>query len=45
MEYLDKFQWRYATKSFDKNRKPGPEQLNRLLQAADLAPSSYGIQP
>ncbi|MFW5753791.1 MAG: NAD(P)H-dependent oxidoreductase [Marinilabiliaceae bacterium] len=45
MEYLHRFQWRYATKSFDKTRKPGPEQLNRLLQAADLAPSSYGLQP
>lgn len=45
MELLDKLQWRYATKGFDKERKLGPEQVNNLLQAADLAPSSYGLQP
>lgn len=45
MELLDKLKWRYATKRFDKSRKLGPEQLNKLLQAADLAPSSYGLQP
>jgi nitroreductase/dihydropteridine reductase len=45
MELLDKLQWRYATKSFDNERKLGPEQINNLLQAADLAPSSYGLQP
>jgi nitroreductase/dihydropteridine reductase len=45
MKLLDKLQWRYATKRFDNDRKLGPEQINNLLQAADLAPSSYGIQP
>ncbi len=45
MELLEKLNWRYATKRFDKSRKLGPEQLNTLLQAADLAPSSYGLQP
>ncbi|WP_462317454.1 NAD(P)H-dependent oxidoreductase [Marinilabilia sp.] len=45
MELLDKFEWRYATKRFDTNRKLGPEQVNYLLKAANLAPSSYGIQP
>ena len=45
MELLDKLKWRYATKGFDKERRLGPEQVNNLLQAADLAPSSYGLQP
>lgn len=45
MEYLDKLQWRYATKRFDKDRKLDPDQVDRILQAANLAPSSYGLQP
>jgi len=45
MELLDKLEWRYATNRFDSNRKLGPEQVNYLLKAADLAPSSYGLQP
>ncbi|WP_016778745.1 NAD(P)H-dependent oxidoreductase [Anaerophaga thermohalophila] len=45
MELLNKLQWRYATKRFDKNRKLNSEQVNNLLQAANLAPSSFGLQP
>jgi nitroreductase/dihydropteridine reductase len=45
MELLDKLNWRYATKRFDKTRKVSAEKLNVLLQSADLAPSSYGLQP
>jgi nitroreductase/dihydropteridine reductase len=45
MELLDKLQWRYATKHFDANRKIRPEQVDDLLKAANLAPTSYGLQP
>ncbi|MGQ1889267.1 NAD(P)H-dependent oxidoreductase [Thermophagus sp. OGC60D27] len=45
MEYLKKLQWRYATKHFDKNRKLNSTQVEELLQAANLAPTSYGLQP
>jgi nitroreductase/dihydropteridine reductase len=45
MELLDKLQWRYATKHFDANRKIRPEQVDELLKAANLAPTSYGLQP
>lgn len=37
--------WREATKQFDPNRKLTPEQLDTLLEAARLSPSSYGLQP
>ena len=45
MEYLKKLQWRYATKRFDKSRKLNTNQVEILLQAANLAPTSYGLQP
>jgi nitroreductase len=37
--------WRYATKSFDPNKKLTTHQLADLLNAIQLAPSSYGLQP
>ena len=37
--------WRYATKSFDANKKLNDTQLETLLNAIQLAPSSYGLQP
>lgn len=42
---LDALAWRYATKVFDTNQKLDEEQLNLLLEAVQLAPSSYGLQP
>lgn len=37
--------WRYATKKFDTSKKVSEADLNELLEAARLAPSSYGLQP
>ncbi len=37
--------WREATKAFDPEKKLSAEQLDTLLEAARLAPSSYGLQP
>jgi nitroreductase/dihydropteridine reductase len=37
--------WRYAAKKFDTARKVSDDDLNELLEAARLAPSSYGLQP
>ncbi len=45
MEILKKLYWRYATKDFNRNKKLTSEQLNTLLEAANLAPSSFGLQP
>jgi nitroreductase/dihydropteridine reductase len=42
---LDSLQWRYATKKMDAARKVPPEKLERILEAARLAPTSSGLQP
>jgi len=39
------FQWRYATKLFDKSRKISAGDWEVLTDALRLAPSSYGLQP
>ena len=44
MSLLDKLKWRYATKKFDATKKLSAEQLDNLLEAIQLAPSSYGLQ-
>jgi nitroreductase / dihydropteridine reductase len=45
MNLIDKLNWRYATKSFDTNKKLSDEQVENLIEAFRLAPSSYGLQP
>ena len=40
---LKSLQWRRALKQFDKPK--APINLNAVLEAAQLAPSSYGVQP
>ncbi|MEM8763521.1 MAG: NAD(P)H-dependent oxidoreductase [Bacteroidota bacterium] len=42
---LEDLQWRYATKKFDPSKKISEDQLNTLLEAARLSPTSYGLQP
>jgi nitroreductase len=42
---LQQLNWRYATKKFDTAKKLTADQLDILLSAIQLAPSSYGIQP
>lgn len=42
---LERLNWRYATKSYDKTKKISGEDWETLEQALILAPSSYGIQP
>ena len=37
--------WRYATKKFDVTQKISDSDLNTILEAARLAPSSSGLQP
>ena len=44
MELLDKLNWRYAAKAM--NGKSVPEyKVDRILEAARLAPTSSGLQP
>lgn len=44
MSLTDKLKWRYATKKFDTKKKLSAEQLDYLLEAIQLAPSSIGLQ-
>ncbi|MFB9052176.1 NAD(P)H-dependent oxidoreductase [Formosa undariae] len=44
MELLDKLNWRYATKAMNGNVVP-QEKMDRILEAARLAPTSSGLQP
>ena len=41
----DGLKWRYATKKFDVEKKLSEKDLETLLEAMRLSPSSYGIQP
>ncbi len=45
MELLDKLQWRYATKKMDPSRAVPREKVDRIIEAARLAPTSSGLQP
>jgi len=42
---LDKMQWRYATKKMDASKAVPKDKVNRIIEAARLAPTSSGLQP
>jgi len=44
MELINKLQWRYATKKFDKTRKVSPDNLEKIKKAIQLSVSSFGLQ-
>jgi nitroreductase/dihydropteridine reductase len=44
MSLLEKLNWRYATKKFDHTKKLSQAQLDELLKAVHLSPSSSGLQ-
>jgi nitroreductase / dihydropteridine reductase len=44
-ELLQKLQWRYATKKMDPTKTVPQEKVERILEAARLAPTSSGLQP
>ena len=44
MELLDKLKWRYAAKAMNGD-KVSEEKIERILEAARLAPTSSGLQP
>lgn len=44
MDLIDNLNWRYATKKMNGNTVP-VEQLEIILEAIRLAPSSSGLQP
>lgn len=45
MNLLESLEWRYATKVFDKNKKISETDLNEIIEAFRLTPSSFGLQP
>jgi nitroreductase len=44
MSLIEKLNWRYATKKFDHTKKLSQAQLDELLKAVHLSPSSSGLQ-
>ncbi len=44
-ELLKKLQWRYATKKMDPAQAVSDEKVDRIVEAARLAPTSSGLQP
>lgn len=44
MELLDKLNWRYAAKAMN-GKKVAQEKVDRIIEAARLAPTSSGLQP
>ena len=45
MSFLDELNWRQATKEFDTNKPVSTKNLNQILNAIRMAPTSYGLQP
>ena len=44
-ELLNKLQWRYAAKKLDPTQAVPQDKVDRILEAARLAPTSSGLQP
>lgn len=45
MSFLEKLDWRYATKKFDSSRTISPENLAKILEAIRKTPTGYGVMP
>jgi nitroreductase/dihydropteridine reductase len=44
-QLLDKMQWRYASKKMDATKVVPQDKVERIIEAARLAPTSSGLQP
>lgn len=44
-QIMEKLEWRYATKVFDKNKKISNDKWALLEKSLQLSPSSFGLQP
>lgn len=44
-QLLEQLQWRYATKKMDQSKSVPQDKLDRIIEAARLAPTSSGLQP
>lgn len=45
MSLIEDLNWRHAVKAYDPTKKVSNEDLNTILEAARLAPTSSGLQP
>ena len=45
MQLIEKLKWRYATKKMNPAKAVPQDQVERILEAARLAPTSSGLQP
>lgn len=45
MQLIENLKWRHAVKAYDSAKKVSQEDLNKILEAARLAPTSSGLQP
>jgi nitroreductase / dihydropteridine reductase len=44
MALLDDLKWRYATKKYDSGKKVSQKDIDKIIEAARLAPTSSGLQ-
>ena len=44
MALLESLKWRYATKKYDPSKKVSQEDVDKIVEAARLAPTSSGLQ-
>lgn len=45
MKTIEALEWRYATKKFDSTKTIDNQKINRIKEAFNLTPTSYGLQP
>lgn len=45
MTFLSGLEWRFAVRDFDPTRRVSDEDLQQILHAIRLTPTSYGLQP
>jgi len=44
-QIIDDLNWRYATKAFNPTKKVSKQDLETIVEAFKLSPSSFGLQP
>ena len=45
MSLINDLQWRHAVKAYDPTKKVSKENIDKIVEAARLAPTSSGLQP
>lgn len=45
MSLIEDLNWRHAVKAYDASKKVSQEDIDKIIEAARLAPSSSGLQP